>query len=184
MLHGHHGEVHCKEFPSIWRLPVPSNAMGMAWRLFLDRMQTQDNLLKRGVALPADTCLLCSCAVETGPHLFFTCVFSWHVWMGIYAWFGVTTVIHYDGLIHYSAFQELARTKCQKRIVGAVWIAVIWCIWNCRNGVVFREEVADVGKVRDQIVFKSWLWLHSKVDNFHFSVYEWRHDLVACLSQL
>ncbi|KAM0030500.1 hypothetical protein Hdeb2414_s0009g00311571 [Helianthus debilis subsp. tardiflorus] len=79
-------------------------------------------------------------------HLFVTCTFAWIVWQRyklllIYA-FRVRDLIDYNCML-------AARQKF-KKVIPTIWHTVFWCIWRCRNKVVFDhgrcKEVPFLGQ--------------------------------------
>lgn len=58
-------------------------------------------------------------------------------------------------------------------------------IWLVRNDVQFNREDADVNKVVDLIMYKSWSWLKSnKLDDFSYSFYVWSKEPSYCLENM
>ena len=78
-------------------------------------------------------------------------------------------MVHYDGKIIFMQHCLGSRNKIQLKVVGAVWAAIVWSVWNHRNVVLFRDVEGDVGKVVEQCKFKAWCWLRAKLPSFSFS---------------
>lgn len=109
------------------------------------RLQTKDNLRKRGILPGGATsqCPFCEEEEEGSNHLFFTCRFSYSVWCSCYSWFGFESVLPEDWRSH---FNQHVRGFCNlKQRAGfvAVWCVVVWCLWCHRNNVIFRGESVD-----------------------------------------
>nr|AFK44834.1 unknown [Lotus japonicus] len=70
----------------------------------LDRIQTQENLRKRSVIQLGTSCLclLCLDHEESLSHLLFSCRFAWCVWMEVYKWLGVRSVLEEEARTHYT----------------------------------------------------------------------------------
>lgn len=70
--------------------------IALAWRVLIDRVQTRIDLARKNVLL-VNVALACGlCAIEeeySSQHLFFSCVVAWQVWMKLYGWLGLQTVI-------------------------------------------------------------------------------------------
>ncbi|KHN44931.1 hypothetical protein glysoja_036142, partial [Glycine soja] len=62
-----------------------------------------------------------------------------------------------------------------------VWRASVWTLWNHKNAHIFRNHVLNVDQVFETIIFKSWLWLSSKLGGFKSSFYEWYSHPDQCL---
>lgn len=163
-------------FKSLWYVPSPSNVLAFTWKMFHDRIQTRDNLRKRQ-AIPSQSDLRCPFCVsqeETSSHLLFSCPLSWNVWMACYKWFGFSTVLPKDGKEHFLQHIYPWRSNSQKQCAWMVWTAIIWALWNLRNGSIFRNDQLDIDKVLDGIQFRSWSWLRGRKKDFHCSLYEWQ----------
>ena len=175
-----------KSFSILWSLPIPSSAAALVWKLFLDRLQTRDNLRKRAILVDLADCLcpLCLEAEESSAHLFFTCQVVWRVWMSIYNWLGFSTVLHEDGKSHFWANEWGFKSLSQRQVGWSIWTAVVSSVWNIRNDMLFRGAVCDVAKVVDQCKFNSWVWLQAKLPDFKFSWYEWHQHPWLCCSQV
>ena len=91
---------------------------------------TRDNLRKRGIPKPLE-CDLCK-EIETVTHLFFECIVARNVWDIVEEVFGVN-IIHFESL----ATKWLCDTRYMH--VNIVYAAVLWSIWNNRNGIVFNR---------------------------------------------
>lgn len=63
-----------------------------------------------------------------------------------------------------------------------VWVAVVWSLWILRTSFLFHEEEANVEKVVDLIIFRSWCWLIAKLREFSFSLFEWSMEPMMFLS--
>lgn len=73
-------------FKQLWKVIVPSKVQALLWKVFLNRVQTRENLKKRRV-IPTGLecrCVFCGLSEETTTHVFFSCAFSWRVWMLCY----------------------------------------------------------------------------------------------------
>lgn len=100
------GPVHLPDeniFSLLWNVPALSNALALAWKVLLDRVQTRSNLFKRHVIITEVEafCPVCSCELESVSHLFFSCSFSWNIWMTIYRWLGLSLAIPKDDRGHF-----------------------------------------------------------------------------------
>ncbi|XP_057425853.1 uncharacterized protein LOC130719213 [Lotus japonicus] len=87
-------------FRLLWSLKAPSNAIALAWKVLINRIQTKVNLNRRGIVLNS-ACPLCSTSDESTDHLFFSCPIVWKVWSKISAWFSVFSVLPADSSGHF-----------------------------------------------------------------------------------
>lgn len=173
-------------FKHLWNVPVPSNQLAFAWRVLLDRVQTRDHLWKRQVLQNVDdtVCPLCNDGVENSDHLFFTCMLSWRVWMWIFNWLGITTVLPEKSQANFLQHPPFGGSVSARKAGRVIWVAAIRSIWEMRNSVVFKGDSFDHNQVLDLAQHKSWSWLRAKSKGFSFSPYEWHSNPLICLRSL
>lgn len=78
-MQGEVREVEGNVFRKIWKVKAPSTLKALAWRVFLNKVQTKTELVKRN-ALPPNsttTCGLYQLGEETVNHLFGSYVITW-----------------------------------------------------------------------------------------------------------
>ncbi|XP_057432728.1 uncharacterized protein LOC130725526 [Lotus japonicus] len=134
---------------------APSNILAFSWRVLLDRIQTKENLKKRGIIQPGQqsNCVFCHNQEESLSHLSFSCKFAWEVWSRTFKWLGIVTVQHSDANLHFLQHGNiLASHSCNGWWV--IWAAVVWSIWILRNDIVFNSGSACVDKIMDIIQFR------------------------------
>ena len=170
----------------VWSLLSPSNVAAFGWRLLIDRVQTRGNLRKRRIIQNMEDafCPFCGSVEETADHLFYTCSFSYSVWMSCFKWMGIYTVFPKSGLEHFSQHFSHLLSKEQNRGFKTIWISIVWSLWLHRNGIIFHGIQADVGVVLEQIQARSWCWLSAKVNGFSHSMFEWVTNVLLCLKTL
>jgi hypothetical protein len=77
----------------VWDSFAPTKVVIFSWQLLLQMLPTRVNLCRRGVLRSPSQCLCvwCRSEVESETHVFTTCRVE--VWVAIYCWLGLTTVI-------------------------------------------------------------------------------------------
>ncbi|GJY64799.1 RNA-directed DNA polymerase, eukaryota [Tanacetum coccineum] len=75
--------------PTRWVKFVPIKVNIFAWKLYLDRLPTRDNLLHRGVFVPNSVCPICTSAQEDCSHLFFKCCLVTNIVRRICRWWNI-----------------------------------------------------------------------------------------------
>lgn len=185
-LLGELGDLADGVFQKLWSVRAPSNAISLAWKLLHNRIQSKVNLRRRGLLnIGAEvSCSLCSLAEETTAHLFFTCAISWKIWVRIYAWLGIQTVLPEEGRLHFLQSRAGCYGRDRRQGVSIIWLAAIGFIWHFRNKVIFRGYHIDVSSALEVIQYRSWIWLKSKTKGFTFSLYEWTVNPLWCLGTL
>lgn len=91
-------------FQKLWSILAPSNPLCLRWRVLIDRIQTNVNLVRRHISLPDAGCPMCMLALESTNHLFFSCYFTWRVWAMVAAWLGWQCVFSEVALDHFHQF--------------------------------------------------------------------------------
>ena len=153
-----------------------------AWRAMLGRIPTRLCLSKRGIVLNSTVCALCSSEEESCQHLFVACKHAWRVWTMCSKWIGILFVQHNDIVAHFESFYLVNGSRKQNFVWKGVWTAIIWCLWEHRNSVVFNEGVVDDEEVLYKAQLKSWLWLKHKGNNFSYSFADWLLNPWPCIS--
>ncbi|XP_057418658.1 uncharacterized protein LOC130712859 [Lotus japonicus] len=186
LLQGEVSEPDNQCFRKLWAVKAPSNVLALAWKVFLNRIQSKVNLSRRGILLDPSQilCPFCAQAEETTTHLIFTCIHSWHVWHRVLQWLGISTVLPEEGKNHFLSFQDSYNARDRKKGMSFIWLSTVWFLWHLRNSIIFQGEVADFSLALDTIQFKSWLWLKGKAKGFYFSSYEWASNPLICLGSL
>lgn len=173
-------------FSKLWAAKVPSNAVALSWRVLNSRIPTMTELLRRN-ALPAGTsptCSLCADDEESISHLFLHCNVGWRIWMKVYNWLGLSTVLC-DSVDHHFLQHDVPGVRGKgRKAVSSIWIATIRAIWNLRNGVIFRGESVDIERVLDGIQFRVWIWIKAYDTSFGVSFFEWIGNPRVCLEML
>jgi len=59
-------------FKALWSLNIIPRATHLGWRVFLDRISTKVNLVKKGIGLSNKLCEICKKEEKTSCHLFLT----------------------------------------------------------------------------------------------------------------
>lgn len=162
-----------------------SNVKAFVWRLVWNRIQTRANLRRRAViqSLEASLCPLWNKVEKCGDHLFFSCSSSFEMWRAIYNWFDVSNALSSTSKTHFNQFLSLGRNKAQRLGELVVWMGTVWSLWIQRNVIVFKDGAKD-DVILDLIQMHSWHWINAKVGGFHNSLFEWKENLVACLSSM
>lgn len=62
-----------------------------------------------------------------------------------------------------------------------LWHAVVWCIWELRNGIVFDNKSADHVYILDRVKVLSWQWSSAGSLGGLYSFSDWCVDPINCL---
>lgn len=176
-------EEHGLIFDLIWRSWAPSNARAFGWRVFLNRIQTKNNLIRRNIPIQNPTCTWCGNMEETTSHLLFHCSFAWKVWSLTLNWLGLYVVLPNEQKDHFLQFTG-SWFLPKRNGLATIWLAVIWQLWIARNGSIFREEEVEVTRVFEEAQAKSWCWLRARNKAFIHSISEWYNHPLDCLTDM
>ncbi|XP_057452110.1 uncharacterized protein LOC130743913 [Lotus japonicus] len=173
-------------FQLLWSVPAPSNPKALAWRVLWDRVQTRDNLRKRGVigGGVASLCPLCEFEVETSSHLFFLCPATVQIWYACFGWLGISTALVPSSRLHIIQFPSIGRSKAQHEGEVVIWLAIIWSVWLYRNKVIFQGGIFEWEQVFEMAQLRAWQWLSARAADFSYSWYEWKLNPTSCLLSL
>ncbi|XP_057452342.1 uncharacterized protein LOC130744167 [Lotus japonicus] len=136
-------------FNRLWSVKAPSNAISLAWKILLQRIQTKDELAKRR-ALPVGIGLdlFCGDHEESCLHLFLECRFAWGIWMRILNWVGISTALPNSLVALFIQFgSNIASSSKSRKTISAIWIATVCALWKARNKVAFRRELLEAGEI-------------------------------------
>jgi len=145
----------------LWNSKAPIKTIAFAWRVFLERIPTKDNLAHRGIALPNDSlhCDLCLVEMDSVRHTLFSCIKSYEIWQRCCNWLGINYVAPQDPKMHFTSFLGCCNLKGMQKFWSVIWLTILWVIWNKRNKRIFQQTQVDVLEVVDLIKIKSWLWV-------------------------
>jgi len=149
----------CQAFKYLWKVKTFPNVLTTAWRVLLGRVPTRESLRRRGVVMQNTLCALCQTKAESCQHLFLECKHTLRVWALSFRWIGILFVQHNEIMIHFESFHLVQGSNKQNLIWKGVWAAIVWCIWEHRNLVVFDQGFVDAEEVFHNAQLKSWLWL-------------------------
>lgn len=118
------------EFEWLWKIHAPSNVKVFIWKVFWNRIQTKDNLLKRGIIHSSSDskCPFCNVLEESTSHLLFGCSFSYKVWQLCYRWLGFSVTLPYCSRSHFLQHPMEIANRGKKLGLWAVWGSVVWTL--------------------------------------------------------
>lgn len=175
--------THNLVFKQLWQSKAFSNVLITAWRVLLDRMPIRSCLARRGVVNPL-ICMVCQQSNESSQHLFIESYCDQRVWALCFCWIGIEFVQHKDVQCQFVSFSLQHASVVQNLVWKRVWATVVWCIWEQRNHIIFRQGVVDVEEIFLMTQLKFWQWLKHKVGSFDYSFSNWNLYPFLCLKSL
>jgi hypothetical protein len=156
----------------IWETRLPNKIKIFAWLYFKDRLSTRVNLHAKNV-IDGGVCERCSQHEEDREHVFFGCTESSRVWelLGLRN----ITMMGDDAVWNAGVPQGL-----DSSLWSFVFLAILWRIWDARNGHVFRRENfcsrVLLAKVCDDLL----IWRHRLPRRLVDSLRGWCEYISCC----
>jgi len=165
----------------LWQAKASPKALLTAWRVLHDRIPTIVNLIRRGVSVISPLCALCSLSKESSQHLFLDCVVAQRVWSRCCRWIGILGVQNKDIRNHMVNFHLIHLSSKQNQVWTGLWAAIVMCIWEQRNLIVFKDGVPDADEIFQNSQMQSWLWLKHQTADFSYGFSDWILNPNQCL---
>lgn len=158
----------------IWGTKLPNKVKVFAWLYFKNWLSTRVNLHAKHV-VDGDRCERCSRSVEDKHHVFFGCSESSAAWARV-------GMAHVGQMSDDEAWAASVPPGLNNLFWPFVFLAILWRIWECRNGHVFRDEIfchrVVLSKVCDDII----LWRKRLPPEHVNSLLGWHHYLRGCIT--
>lgn len=177
-------ELQEKTLHLLWKSKAPLKVVVFSWQLLLDRIPSKVNLHHRR-AIDEDAsllCVFCNCADESVDHLFLLCPFSKLVWTRVLSWLGADFAIPASIHLLIVLFGEGIGVQVKQGGCVLLWYAVVWCIWELRNGITFRSETPDFMYLMDRVKVLSWKWYSAGKECSNYSFFHWCIDPISCIA--
>jgi len=170
----------------MWLKAVPLKVNIFIWRLFLNRLSTKDNLLRRGVIdatqLP---CATFSGESEDHIHLFFRCDVYGRLWPLVMKWLGFEEALIGDTISHAHQFRDLGGFSKNSRCAFiTIWTSVLFIIWKDRNKRIFHNMFDTLEILTEKVKLQTYWWFKSYYILFDFDYPVWRHNPLSCLKAI
>jgi len=177
-------EAYHASFEFIWKAKAFPTILSTTWRVFLNRIPTREALSRRGVQMSSVACVLCEAKEESYKHLFLECEYAQQVWSLCLKWLGFKLVQHNDLKDHFVSFHIPQVSSKQNLVLKGIWTAILRCIWDQRNSILFKQEVVDAEEILQMAQLKSWLWLKHKAAFHSHSFADWLLNPVICIKSI
>ena len=119
----------------LWKMKVPLKIKIFMWFVYKKVILTKDNLVKRNWH-GCVKCCFCD-QDETIQHLFISCPFTKMLWRIIFMTFNIPSPLNITNLFGNWLNGVAKKDKAHIR-VGVC--ALLWAIWNVRNGCIFNKK--------------------------------------------
>jgi len=121
----------------IWSKDIPPSKSMLVWRLMLNKLPTDENLIARGCLLPS-MCSLCNMNEESSFHLFFEGTYVINLWR----WFAslINKQLQFQSVTDmWNICNRSWNPQCRLVII-AVMINIICTVWYERNQLRFSSR--------------------------------------------
>jgi len=126
-------------------------------------------------------CVLCQAKEESCQHLFIECKYAQQIWSLCLKWLGILFVQHNDIKDHFVSFHIAQASSKQNLVLKGVWAAIVRCIWDQRNSILFRQGVVDAEEILQMAQLKSWLWMKHREYFLIYSFADWVLNPSICI---
>ena len=132
---------------TLWGAAFPPRLSILAWRIFHNKLPTDDQLRKRGVPV-VSVCQLCTfCHEETLNHLFISCAFAQHVWQWLACCFGTSLPSSGTLIDFWSSFTSKSFSSQLMNLWIACGLYSFMAIWKTRNKLRFQDKQPSLMKI-------------------------------------
>ena len=169
-------------FGLLWQSKATPKILVTAWRILLDKIPTNDNLIRRGIQVNSPLCAMCGLSDESSQHVFLECAQAQRVWSRCYRWIDILGANNKDIRSHFVNFSLVYLSSTQNQVWRGLWAAIVRSIWEQHNQVVFRGGILDADEVFQNAQLWSWLWLKHKTNGFTYAFSDWLLNPNHCLS--
>ncbi|XP_039057438.1 uncharacterized protein LOC120200747 [Hibiscus syriacus] len=133
---------------------IPKHSI-IVWMALLNRLPTRVRLLRMGLAIESDKCLLCDNEAETRDHLFFECQFARDIWGSILNLCCISReCCSWKSELAWATLLLKGKSLIVV-ILKLAWSGNIYGIWNERNGRLFGNRARSndelLGDIKETI---------------------------------
>ena len=119
------------------------------------KILTCDQLRKRGLSL-ASCCPLCLESEKSVDHLLLHCSKTRVLWDLLFSLFGVSWILAAIVKDFLLGWKGIFLPKEKRGVWNAGPLCILWTVWKTRNGIVFREEVLSIQRLKSLFVHLFW----------------------------
>ncbi|XP_059315665.1 uncharacterized protein LOC132066361 [Lycium ferocissimum] len=136
------------------------------WLAMHGRLQTKGRLVEMGICQD-NLCCLCGSCPETIEYLYFDCIFSRTCLEMILQWLKIK-VNNTEMAGMWKRMARWARGKISRGVIWAVLAALVYQIWNARNGTCWSQAVPSplvvIKQIKGESKIRVFDILHRKQD--------------------
>ncbi|CAN0913540.1 hypothetical protein LINGRAHAP2_LOCUS27995 [Linum grandiflorum] len=149
-------------FPAktVWANCVPTKVQGFVWLVYNKRIDSMDNLQRRGLQI-ANRCVLCDRHIEIVDHMFLRCDFSTKVWAMICSKLLIHNPFQKGSNDFIRDWKGMNCVASFSSVMKALMHAAFWSIWLERNDLIFNERENSLRQIFCKIMVSVGNWLRA-----------------------
>jgi len=94
-------------------------------------------------------------------------------------------LVHHNELKdNFVSFHLAQASSKQNLVLKGVWAAIVRCIWDQRNSILFKQEVVDAEEILQMAKLKSWLWMKHRAAFHTYSFADWLLNSFICIKSI
>ncbi|KAM6577927.1 hypothetical protein CsatB_029764 [Cannabis sativa] len=119
------------------------------WLAMLNRLKTQNRLIKFGVKVNG-TCCLCDVHPENCQHLFFDCKIDRHCLLEVKNWLNWhAQTSNLPQLIRWIGKARISKFK--KKVLAAATAALVYSLWKSKIAVIWKKSLINPARIIEDI---------------------------------
>ena len=135
-------------YTSVWfSRAIPRHSFHI-WLVIQNRLPTRDRLINWGLQVHPN-CLLCNRNQETRNHLFFSCDFSYDLWVIVAR--RLDLLPNRDWEVTLDQMNSLPQPLTQRLLSLLAWHSTVYWLWNERNARLHNNSFRSVDQIFRQI---------------------------------
>lgn len=146
----------------VWCNWIPIKVNFLLCRLWLGRLPTIDNLIKRNICIESKECGVCRLEEETLNHVFSRCFIAVQIWEFVAQWCRITPMFFFTANDLSLLAGQVRGGRKWKKAVHLVIATTIWCLCKNRNNVMFNSKIGTIRSMKDGIRSLSFDWIRSR----------------------
>lgn len=127
----------------IWNGSIPPSKLFLTWRLILNKLPADENLISRGCVVVSIYCH-CKRQMETTDHLFFHCEYASFLWN----WLSnlLHASIDHSNVLSLLSILDRNWSSQLKDVILSAITHIIWVIWLSRNLIRFENKYTSAAR--------------------------------------
>ncbi|XP_022023779.1 uncharacterized protein LOC110924045 [Helianthus annuus] len=125
-------------------------------------LATRVNLRRRIVDITTVMCSFCDEYEKSVDHLFTACSVAIRVWAAVSAWCNIPPIFAFEFKDLLDIHNSLQMGKKAKKLILGLVIISCWCIWKCRNELVFKQSRRSLQDILAEIKSRGFGWVKNR----------------------